>query len=251
MTLQGEAVRAVPVGRTMSLGIVVRPEDRLDSLPVTATRLVVQLRQQNLLSVKGVELADPGPLENLFRDGDNHRVRALAVELLVLEDQWITFGVNQFGPADELEVGTENGQLLATRDVLALLLGETGNDGIAQGERYPGLRLLGSGPDNQLTAFGGDAGRGDDADHPAADLLEVGDSDVTREHDLRYVRKTGAVDGHRLPGDDLGRKEHLDVQPEVGRFVDLLGVAGRQRAEQDDGQHPSNICKYLLHNRNP
>ena len=211
-------------------------------------RRVGEFRERNLLAVEGEELTRPGAFENLLGDGDDDGARTLAVEVLVIEDERIAVRIQQLAAADELEVRTEDGQLLAAADFLAVLLGEAGHDGMAEGELLAGFRLVIRAADDQLAAAGRDAGRGGHADHAVADMLDRGDGDAGREHDLFHVGHAGAADGHRLAGHDLRREEHLDAQPGFGLIVDLCGVTCREHAHEGDGQHQSEICKYLLHN---
>ena len=217
-------------------------------MAAVGSRLVGQFRQVELPAVEGIQLTHPGTLENLLGDGDDDRARALAVEAFILDDERIAVRVEELGAADELEVLTVDGQLLAAVDFLAVLLGEAGDDGMAEGEVLRGFRLVIRGTDNQLAAGGGDAGRSRHADHAVTHMLDIGDADAGREHDLLDVGHAGAADGHRLTGHDLGREEHLDAQSGLDRLVDLFGVTCRDQAHEGDGQHESEICKYLLHN---
>ena len=245
VAFQGEAVLAAPAdGRA----VAVLPDDGLHGLPVAAVGggYVVQFRKRNLLAIKGVEFADPGALEDLLGDGDNDGVRALAVEVLVLEDERIAVGIDQFDAGDELQVGTVDGQLLATTDLLAVHLGKARDDGVADGEFLSGFRLLVRSADDDLA--GGDAGRRGHADHSVADMLDVGDGDTAREHDLADIAEAGAVDGHRRSGDDLRREERLDAQGARIRVDDFLGGTCRQRAQKDNGKQQADMFEYILHN---
>ena len=211
-----------------------------------AARLVVQLREGNLFPVEGVELADPGSLEDLFREGDDHGARALAVEVLILQDDRVPFIVKQLDGGDELQVRAVDGQQLAAGDIFAVHLGEARDDGVAKGKFLAGLSLLVRRADDELA--GGNAGRRGHADHAVADVLDVRDGDAAREYDLTDVAEAGAVDGHRLVRHDLRREERLDAQGSRVRVDDFLGGTGRDGAHEGEGQHVSEICKYLLHN---
>ena len=247
VAFQAEAVLAVPVGRAVARGIRIRPDDRLHRLPVTtAAGLVVELGERNLLAVEGVELADPGAFQNLVRKGDDERVRAFAVEVLVLEDQRIAFVVEQFRTADELEVRAVDGEQFTAGDFLAFLLGEAGDDGMADREVLPGFRLVVRAADDDLA--GGNAGRNSHADHSVADMLDVGDGDTAREHDLADIAEAGAVDGHRRSGDDLRREERLDAQGARIRVDDFLGGTCRQRAQKGHGKQQADMFENILHN---
>ena len=201
-------------------------------------RRVGKFRERNLLAVEGVEHAGPGSLEDvLLGDGDDDLARTLAVKVLVLEEVRVAVGIQQLDTADEFEVLAVDGQLLATTDFLAVLLGEAGDDGMAEGQVLLGFRLVVRAADDQFAAGGSDAGRGGHADHAVADMLDRGDAYAGREHDLFDVAQAGAADGHRLAGHDLRREEHLDAQPGFGLIVDLHGVTCREHPHQGDGQH--------------
>ena len=217
-------------------------------MATVGSRLVIQFGQRNLLAVKGVQFTDPRSLENLLGDGDDDGARSLAVEILVLEDERVAVRVDQFGAADELEVRTIDGQLLAAVDLFAVLLGEARDHGVTEREVLCGLRFVITGADDQFTAVGGDAGRSRHPDHAVADMLDIGDTHAIGEHDLADIRETGAVDGHRLAGHHLRREEHLDAQAGGVRVDDFFRGTCRERAHQDHGQQYSEICKYLFHN---
>ena len=123
---QAETILAVPVDHAVAFGIGVRPEDRLDKLPMAAAgRLLIgEFRKVDFLPVKGVKLAHPGPFENLPRDGNDDQARALAVEILILENQRIAVRIDQFRAADELQVRAIDGQLLPALNLFAILFGE-------------------------------------------------------------------------------------------------------------------------------
>ena len=246
VALQAEAVLAGP-GHLAGARIL--PQVLLDRLPVAAIgRLPVrEFRQEELLAVKGEDLARPGPFEDLSRDGDDDRTRALAVEEFVLDDQRIAVRVEQFGPADELQVLAVDGQLLAAFDLLAVRLGVARDNGVSEGDRNFVLRLLVGRADDQLAAAGGDARRGGHPDHPVADMLDGADGDAVGEDDLPDVAEAGAAQGHRLAGDHLGRKHRLDGQGPGIRVFDFLGVAGREHAREGDGQNQTEMGNYLFH----
>ena len=246
VALQAEAVLAGP-GHLAGARIL--PQVLLDRLPVTAIgRLPVrEFRQEELLAVKGEDLARPGPFEYLSRDGDDDRTRALAVEEFVLDDQRIAVRVEQFGPADELQVLAVDGQLLAAFDLVAVRLGVARDNGVSEGDRNFVLRLLVGRADDQLAAAGGDARRSGHPDHPVADMLDGADGDAVGEDDLTDVAEAGAAQGHRLAGDHLGRKHRLDGQGPGIRVFDFLGVAGREHAREGDGQNQTEMGNYLFH----
>ena len=200
-------------------------------------RLVFQLRQEDLLAVVGEQLAGEGAFEDFLRDGDDDAARALAVESRVRKDDRVAVGIEQLDTVDELQVRTVDGDLLAALDLVAGLLGEAGNEGLADREQLRGFRLLGGCADDDLAAVCSDACRRIDADHVVADKLEVGDFDTVREFDLRDVLEAGTIDGHRLVGHDFRREEHLDAQSEILRLDDRIeDVTSRERPHHGDGQ---------------
>ena len=144
--------------------------------------------------------------------------------------------IEQFGPADELQVRTVNGQLFSALDLFAGVLGEAGDDGVAQGQGHAGLCLFVGGADDEVAAAGGDARGSLDPDHVFADDLEIGDGDAVGEDDLANVGESGSVDGHGLSGDHLRRGEYLDAQSDVCGQVLLHAETARERSHQDDGQ---------------
>ena len=230
MPVESEAV--VHIAPVNDLAGSVLPDNRLHGLPVTSvgSRDVGEFRQGEHLAVNGVDVTDEGAVEDgLLRDGDGDQAGPLAVEVLILEDERIPVGIKQFHTADEFQVRTEDGELLSAVDLIAVLLGAAGDDGVSDGQRYAGFDFFFIRADLDGTAFGLDAGRGVHADHVIADMLEAGDADPVREHDLLHVLEPGAVDGHRLSGDDLRGEERLDVQSDIGRFVFFLGSTCRQR----------------------
>ena len=230
-------------------------ESELLLLPVAAAcrRGVGQLRDVERLAVEALHLAGEGSLEGVHRDLVAHGAGALAVEHGLGNDAGVAFGIQQLDAGEELQVLAVDVEDLAELDGLARLLGEAGNDGVADLQRNLGDRLVARGADGERAAVGRDAGRGGDADHLVADELEAGfgDGDAAREHDLGHVREAGAVDGHRLAGDHLGGEEHLDVQPQIGRFAAAFLVTGREGADKDHRQDQSEIFEYLLHILNP
>ena len=249
MAFQGKAVGAIPAYSAVSVGIVVLPDNHLLGLPVAfiGGGLVSELGEGNLLPVVGEQHAHEGAVQDvLLGDADNHRAGSLAVEILFVQDVFHAVGVQQLDAVDEFQVCTEDGELFTALDFFSLLFGKTGNHGLSQSERLGGFRLLAGGADNQFAAAGSNAGRGRNADHFIADQLEVGHAHAVRENDFLHGGEVGAVDGHRLSGDHLGREEHLDAQPDVGRSVFLLDVA--RCAHQGKRQKYSKIFNYLLHN---
>ena len=235
-----EAVGAVPVGPTVSVRIWILPDDGLLGLPVTTlgSRLVCQLRQEDLLAVVGEQLTREGAFEDFLRDGDDDAARALAVECCVGEDNRVAVRVEQFDAVDELQVRTVDGELLAARDFLAGLLGEAGHVGRTEGQGQGGLDFVVACADDDLATVFGDARRRVDADHVVADDLEVGDAHTVGEDDLLGVRETGTIDGHRLVGHDLRREEHLDAQSDIRRFDNRIqDVACRDDPRQGEGQN--------------
>ena len=234
-------------------GLGAFPDDDFLGLPVSSLggRRIFQFREREYLSVDRAEVTHEGPFEDaLLRDGDDDRTGALAVEILILQDERIPVGILQFDTADELEVLAEDGELLTTADLFAVLLGKTGNGRLSEGQRDAGFHDLAVlVADFEHAAFGSDAGGSDDADHLVADEFEARGLDAAGEFDLGDIREAGTVDGHRLPGHHLGGEEHLDAQAEIGRLHGFLDVAGReQAARQDDGEGNSYIVEYLLHN---
>ena len=217
ITLSGEAVVAAPGHGT--LRSVVLPERNQLGLPVSAvgSRFVTQLRQGELPAVVGVQLADEFAVEDvLLRNRDDDGAFPLAVEAGVFDDERIAVRVQEFDLVDEFQVFAVDGQLLAAPDLLAFLLGETGNDSPAEDERQPGLGFLVRGPDEDLAACRGEARRSGNPDHLIADNLEIGHADAVGENDFLDAREAGTVDGHRLSGHHLRGEEHLDAQAEVG-----------------------------------
>ena len=196
------------------MSAVILPDRGNHGLPVAATvggGLVGQLRHEELPAVEGINLADEGAVEDLPRESDDDAARALAVEILVLEDKRVAVLVEQLYAADELEVLAVDGDLLSALDALALLLGIAGNDGRAEGQGQARLHFLVRGADDELAACSGDARRRGDPDHVIADNLEVGDLDAIGEYDLTDIREAGAVDGHLLSCNHFRREEHLDA----------------------------------------
>ena len=185
-------------------------------------RFVLELRQQEFLAVEGTEFTHIGAVEDFLREGDHQVALALAVEALVREDHRVAIRVGNLGFADELQVGTVDGNLLAALDGLAGLMGVAGDAGGTQGQRQAGEELALLGDDLDHATLGGDAGRSDDTDHLVGDDLEVSDTDTVREFDRAGGRKTVSVDGHRLAGDHLGREEHLDAGPGLLRLLERI-----------------------------
>ena len=254
IALRGEAIGTVPVDCTVPVGIVVLPDDCLLGLPMSTVlgRLVSQLRQKELPSVKSIHLAHEGSvIDSCPRDVENNRVRTLAVESLILDDNGIAVLVQQFNPADELQVVAIDGELFSALDGLAFLLGIAGNDRFAKRKVQTGLHFTVGRTDDDLAAFGSYAGRGGNPDHLTADNLEISDGDAIGEDYFTDIRKPGAVDGHRLPRDHLGRGEHFDAKSEIGRFYFFRQVARRKGTHQGNRKKYSEILKYLLHNCNP
>ena len=249
VAVKAEAV--VHIAPINDIRSAILPENRLHSLPVAFVlgRLVNQFREKDFLSVISEKLTNESPVEKILLGNDDfHLAGALAIEIHVRKDICISIRIHQFHTVDELEVFAIDAQRLAAVDFFAGLLGETGNDGMAKGERLGGLRLVVTGTDNQFATVGGNAGRSGHADHAVADMLDVGDADSVGEDNLADIRETGAVDGHRLSGHHLRREEHLDAQPGGVRVDDFLRGTCRERAHQDHGQQYSEICKYLFHN---
>ena len=247
MAFAGEAIGAAPAdGGT----VLVLPDGNLLGLPVSAVAggLVRQFRQEELTPVVGVHFAHERAVIDFLGNRDDDHTVALAVETEFIDDNRVAVFVEQLDLADELQVLAVDGQLFAAFDLLAFLLGETGHDGLADGQRQTGLRFFIEGPDEDLASRGGDARRRGDPDHIIADNLEIGDADAVGENDLPDAREAGTVDGHRLPGHHLCGEEHLDAQPFrqlAGRIED---VARREGAHQGHGQKYSEMFKYLLHN---
>ena len=92
-------------------------------------RFVGQLREEDFLPVKGMQLGRVGALENLLRKGDDDGARAFAVERLLRDDERLAVRVQDFHITDELQVLAVNGQLLAAGDLLAFLMGIAGDLG--------------------------------------------------------------------------------------------------------------------------
>ena len=133
MAFEGEAVGAAP-GHCRAAFIL--PDGSLYSLPVSAVRsgLVSQFRHEELPAVKGVYLAGEGAFEDFPRESYDDHARSLAVEILVLKDERVAVGIEQFDAADEFQVLAIDGELLTALDALAFLLGIAGNGGGAEGQ---------------------------------------------------------------------------------------------------------------------
>ena len=206
-----------------------------------------ELGKFELQAVEGIELAPPGAVEDLRGNVEDDSTRSLAIEGLVLDDERVAVRVDEFHPADELEVLAEDGQLLAPSDLFAVLLGEAGDDGMAEGQVLLGFRLVVRRTDDQFAAGGGDARGSRHAQHVIADMLETGDGHPVGKDDFTDLRHAAAIDGHRLSGDDLRREESLDGQSGLGGAVVLYGITCHEHAREGNGQHDSEIGEYLFH----
>ena len=240
VSLHGETVLAAPVDGTLAGGILVRPDSLLDRLPVAAVGrgLVGQGGHVELLLVHGEDLTGKGAfVDGLPGDGHFHFTGPLAVETGVADYQRVPVGVHQLDGRDELQVGTVDGEDFSTLDLCPLSLGIAGYDSVAQRKRCAGFGLVGGGANDDLAAFGSDAGGGFHADHLSAHVLEAGNAHGAREDNLGNIGKAVTVDGHRLSGYHLGGEEGLDAQSQVGRGGVLLLDTGREGTHQKEGQN--------------
>ena len=145
-------------------------------------------------------------------------------------------GIEQLHAIDELEVGAEDGDELAAGGPFAGLLGESRHDGISEGERQARLGGIAVGAHDNLSALGGNAGGGVDANHIIAYKLEVGDLQAAGKFNLFDIVETRAVDGDWQVGDNLRGEEHLDAQAYVGRLVFVFGTGRENGTDKNHGE---------------
>jgi len=160
-------------------------------LPVTAARrrLVGQFGDVEGLAVDAVHLARESPFHDVHGDLDGDGAGPLAVEQGFRDHEGVAIGIQQFHAGEELQVLAVDGEQFSQFHFFAGLFRIARDDGIADGQRLGGDRFVSGRADGQGTAFGRDAGRGLQAEHPVAHDFEVGDGDAAREHDLGHVRK--------------------------------------------------------------
>ena len=138
VAVKRETIGTIPVDSTMTVRIVVSPDNSLYRLPVTlvGSGLVSQLGQCNPLSVEGMQITYEGTLVDVLQGHVEDEVGGtLTIEVLVVDHLGNGVGIKQLYSIDELEVGTIDRDLLAARGCLARLLGEARHYSMSYSQR--------------------------------------------------------------------------------------------------------------------
>ena len=206
MAFKGEAICATPRN---SRADFIGPDNLLNYLPVTTVGGGFEGDggdgQQPGLAVIGINLTLDHCIlfSELLGQGDGCRAGSLAIEIGILDQgkRAVILGKEQLYGGDEFQVRTVDGQLLATVDFLAFLLGVTGNFSITDSQFQLRLSLISCRADFDLS--GCNILRDSNPDHVVRNNLEIGYRYVFREYYFSKVRVTGTVDGHLQSGNHL------------------------------------------------
>ena len=138
IAVKTEAVCAVPVHRTITIGIIILPDRSSHNLHVSTAciGLVSQLGQRDCLSVVGVKISHEGAfIDILLRNTEDETTCALAIEVHVVDELRNRVGIEQLHAIDELQVCTIYGDELTTRGTFTRLFRESRYNGMSNSQR--------------------------------------------------------------------------------------------------------------------